>query len=101
MFKIISVERINDSRVKVYVRIDAIEWAKLKKKGQLGSLYSTDISNSVYRAYGVNAQYPTVSDRDNARGGIKWVTLYYNDTNWIPAPDNVIQVDFINRRKVA
>lgn len=101
MFKIISVSRYSADLVKVYIRMDAKEWHKLKKNSQLGSLYGIDISNAVYREYGVKAHCPTVSDRDNARGGIKRLTLYYNDSQWTNAPDNVIQVDFINKRKVA
>jgi hypothetical protein len=45
---------------------------------------------------GIRGYNPTVSDRDNAQGGLKWIDLYYADTQWVPAIDNVITHDFRN-----
>ena len=100
-FKIVSVQRIASDLVNVRVRMDAKEWTKARNKGQLGQLYGIDISNAAYRQYGVKAHTPTVSDKDRAQGGIKWLELTYRDTEWTSVPDNVIQVDFINKRRVA
>jgi len=93
-FRIVSVERSYQDTVKVRVRLDAKVWAKLKKANQLGQLYGIDISNAVSREYGVKAYQPTVADRDNARGGIKWIDLWYNDATWRQAPDNIVRPDF-------
>jgi hypothetical protein len=100
-FKIVSVERVSDGQVKVRVRMDAKAWHKLAKAGDLGFLYGVDISNEAYRAYGVKASNPTVSDRDRAQGGLKWIDLYYTDETWTPAIDNVIHVDFIAKKRKA
>lgn len=100
-FKIVSIERVSQGQVKVRVRMDAKAWLKARRAGALGQLYGVDISNAAYRQCGVKAYNPTVSDRERAQGGIKWLELYYHDESWAPAPDNVIRVDFINKRKVA
>lgn len=101
VFKITAVMRIDKETVQVNVRIDAKAWTKAKRDNALGALYGIDISNQAYRDYGVKASNPTVSDKDNASGGIKYLILYYADATWKPAPDNVIHVDFINKKRVA
>lgn len=99
-FKITCVKRLEKDTVLVEIRLDAKEWAKMRSKGQLGQLYGIDVSNAAYRQYGVKAHNPTVSDKARARGGIKWIDLYYTDTAWT-AIDNVIKVDFTNKKRVA
>ena len=93
-FRIVSVERSYQDTVKVRVRLDAKLWAKIKKADQLGQLYGIDISNAVSREYGVKAYQPTVADKDKARGGLKWIDLWYNDATWRQAPDNIVRPNF-------
>jgi hypothetical protein len=100
VFKIVNVSRADADTVFVKVRIDAKEWLKLKKSGQLGALYGIDISNAVYALYGVKASNPTVSDKDSAMGGIKWIDLWYRDSEWA-IKDNVINVDFKTKKRIA
>jgi hypothetical protein len=100
-FKIVSIENVASTSFKVRVRMDAKEWLKIKKQNGLGMLYGVDISNEVHSQTGIKAYNPSVSDQDRAQGGIKWLTLYYTDATWTPAPNNVVEVDFITRRKVA
>jgi hypothetical protein len=92
MFKITSVSRDYNDQVKVRVRVDAKYWNGMKKRGQLGCLYGIDISNECYKVHGVKAYNPTVSDKDRASGGLKWITLYYTDPLWRQAPDNVVSI---------
>jgi hypothetical protein len=87
MFKITNVYRSNDDTVKVSVQVNSKYWTKLKNKGDLGSLYGVDISNEVFRTYGVQAYNPTVSANKRCRMGFKWVHLYYTDTTWIDPAD--------------
>lgn len=61
----------------VRVSIEAKAWHRAKRQGQLGMLYGVDISNAVHRSHGVPAYNPTVSDKERARNGIKYVTLTY------------------------
>lgn len=96
-FKIVSVKRVSDGQVCVRIRMDAKAWRKADK----GALYGIDVSNEVYRRHGVKACEPTVADRDRASGGLKWIDLYYTDEAWVEAPDNIIKVDFINKRRAA
>lgn len=96
-FTINSVRRTYTDHVTVIVSIDAKLWAKAKAKGQLGELYGIDISNAVFREYGVKAYMPSVSDRRRASKGIKRIELTYLDASWREAPDNVIKVDFIKK----
>jgi len=98
-FKIVSIDRTSPETVMVKVRMDAKEWAKIKKQGQLGQLYGVDISNEAYRTHGVRAHNPTVQDSDRASGGVKWVKLWYADTVWGTEPSNVVNVDFQLRRR--
>jgi hypothetical protein len=93
------VVRISNNRVSVRVAIPASQWHESKRKGDLGHLYGVDISNFIYHATGVHAYYPTVDDRTRASGGVKVIELTYTDTDWVKAPNNVIQIDFINKRK--
>jgi hypothetical protein len=68
--------------VNVVVRMPVKEWAKLKKKGQLGQLYGIDISNALYAMnQNIPAHCPTVSDRDRAKNGIKTIRLSYRLTD--------------------
>lgn len=99
-FKIVSVSRVSEETVSVKVRMDAKAWLKAKRDKALGALYGVDISNEVYRTFGVKAYNPTVADRDNASGGIKWITLYYADNTWTNAPNNVIYVDFVSKKRI-
>lgn len=101
MFKIASVYRHNEELITVKVTLSAKEWFKAKNQGQLGQLYGVDISNAVYREYGVKAIYPIVGDRDRAKNGIKLIKLTYHDKEWQEPIDNVIRVDFQSRRRVA
>ena len=87
MFKITNVYRIDDQRVKVSVQVDSKYWTKLKNKGDLGSLYGVDISNEVFRTYGVQAYNPTVSANKRCRMGFKWIQLYYTDSTWVDPAD--------------
>ncbi|CAM6004839.1 unnamed protein product [Sphagnum balticum] len=100
MFNIQSIYRLDSDLVTVKVTMDAKAWLECKAKGQLGSLYGVDISNAVYRLSGVKASCPIVSDRDRAKNGIKVLELTYADSEWVEI-DNVIQVDFVNRKRVA
>lgn len=120
-FKIVDVSRIDKEIVRVKVRMDSKAWLKAKHTGALGQLYGIDISNAVSRQYGVMAYKPSVSDSDNAQGGIKWLELFYKDSQWaivdnvIPVNfmaryrpisndnnrDNLIKIDFINKRRIA
>lgn len=75
--------------------------AKIWRKADKGALYGIDVSNEVFRQYGVKAYNPSVSDRDRASGGLKWIDLYYIDETWSEPPNNVIEVDFINKRRAA
>jgi len=96
-----SVTRIDSDRVSVRVAIPAKQWQAAKRKGQLGQLYGVDISNFVYHACGVRAYNPTVDASRRAMDGVKFIELVYQDSDWTPGPDNVIHVDFINKRRVA
>lgn len=52
-------------------------FAKLKNKGDLGSLY-LDVSNELYSLNNnIPAYCPTVSSENRASGGLKTITLYY------------------------
>ncbi len=101
MFKLKSIQRVNEVSVKVCVEMDAGEWTKAKRDNALGQLYGIDISNEVYHLTGVKAYEPSVNDRNRSKDGIKLIELYYQDTVWQPAPDNVIIVDFVARRRAA
>lgn len=94
MFKVINIVRLNVELVQVKVQICSKEWNGIKAKGQLGQLYGVDISNLLYQDYGVQAYCPSVGDRDRAKNGLKTIDLTYQDKVWIPAPDNVVHVDF-------
>ena len=96
MFQINNVRRIDAETVLVTVTMDAKAWTKARSKG-LGMLYGIDISNAVYREYGIKAYNPTVADRDRAKAGIKTIQLYYADSVWIPKPNNVVRVQFAKR----
>lgn len=120
-FKVYNVSRIDSETVRVKVRMDSKAWLKAKHTGTLGQLYGIDISNAVSKQYGVIAYRPSVSDQDNARGGIKWLELTYQDSQWAPIDnvipvnfmaryrpilndnnrDNLIKVDFVNKRRIA
>ena len=101
MFNIINVSRISSDRVKVIVTMSGFQWTITRDKGGLGGLYGVDISNTVYREYGVMACNPTVKDTDRAKNGLKTIELIYDDSAWAPAVDNVIRVDFKTRKRVA
>lgn len=101
IFKIVRIERVDAETVRVDVRLDAKQWLATKQRGQLGALYGVDISNAAYRTHGVKASNPTVSDGERASGGIKYISMYYADATWTIAPDNVIYVDFINKKRLA
>lgn len=101
MFKIEMIYRHDADLVTVKVTMPAKEWLACKAKGQLGALYGVDISNQVYREFGVQASNPIVADDMRAKGGIKVLELSYADSTWIEPVNNVIRVDFISRRRVA
>jgi hypothetical protein len=101
MFKIVSVKKHWDNTVKVCVRMDAKEWHKIARKGDKGQLYGIDISNQVFRDYGVKAWNPAVNDRARARGGLKFIELFYTDPTWGATPPNVVRVDFQLKRRVS
>ena len=100
MFEIKSVSRISPDTVLVKVFISSKEWLKARNSGALGQLYGIDISNAAYRQHGVKASNPTVKDY-RAIGGVKVIDLTYQDSEWVEAPDNVIRVDFVNKRRAA
>jgi len=65
-------------KVVVRVAVPAKEWAKAKKKGELGQLYGIDISNHVYAINrNIPAHNPTVDDRSRASKGVKSISLTY------------------------
>lgn len=99
-FKIVSIARVDSSTVRVDVKMDAKDWNQAKIKDYLGHLYGTCISNEV-NSYGVKGIEPTVDHSARASKGVKFITLFYKDSEWTPAPDNVIKVDFINKRRAA
>ena len=101
MFEITKVRRISIDTVEVLVTMEAKLWGKYKRSGWLGSLYGIDISNAVYKLEGIKAICPSVGDRDRAINGYKTISLCYYDTAWIPAINNVINVDFKKRERVA
>lgn len=92
--RIYSVVRIGSEHVQVKVCMCVADWSQAKRKGELGRLYGIDISNAVYHMTGVKAYHPTVDDSARASNKLKFITLTYQDSEWAPAPDNVIQVDF-------
>lgn len=101
-FDIQSVERYSADTVRVVVTMIADVWKQYQKLGHLGQLYGVDVSNEVYRSYGVKAYNPTVADRDKASGGVKTITLYYADADWKPKqPGELIKVDFQSRKRIA
>ena len=100
MFRIFDIVRVSQDSVCVKVLIPAKEWNDIKTKGDLGFLYGVDISNTAFKEFGVKAHNPSVNDSERAKGGVKVIELFYSDSEWKPV-DNVIHVDFINRRKVA
>jgi hypothetical protein len=101
MFKIVTVSRYDAESVKVLIDIDADAWRDHAKRGDLGQLYGVDISNRVFREYGVKAYNPTVDHNSRAVKGVKRLTLYYADAQWKPAPlAQVIPVDFKTRRRL-
>lgn len=100
MIELKQVSRVSSELVQIVVTVDAKLWQKHKKNGQLGSLYGVDISNLVYRATGVKAYYPSVSDKTRAKNGLKVIFLTYVDPDWRPM-SNLIPVDFVNRCRAA
>lgn len=101
MFDIQKVRRINTDTVEVIVTMEAKLWTKYRNSGWLGSLYGIDISNAVYKLEGIKAYCPSVGDSDRAKAAVKTISLCYADTAWIPAPNNVVRVDFKKRERVA
>lgn len=104
MFSIVTVSKISSDTVRVLLTIDAKVWHKARKgKGAYGveCLYNVDLSDAVREQYGVDTHNPTVDDTRRAVSGIKTLVLFYNDAAWLPAPENVIRVDFMTRRRVA
>jgi len=103
MFKITSVYRYCSETVMVCVNVDAKEWSKLAKskdrRGALGSLYATDISNAAFREYGVHASTPSVCDTRRAKRGVKRISLVYRDAVWQPKPpvelDTLVDVEIV------
>ncbi len=90
-FTIESVKRHNSETVRVLISLDPKEWSAIRKSGNLGHFYCTEIGNELYRNYGgLRAYNPTVNDRDRAVNGKKWLCFYYTDNTWTAAPDNVI-----------
>lgn len=68
--------------VEVSVLVDAKAWAKMRDKGQLGSLYGVDISNAVYAInQAIPASRPTVGDSERASKGFKRISLTYSLTD--------------------
>lgn len=97
MFQVKNIVRVNADTVKVTVTMSIKEFNKAKKDS-LGQLFGIDISNHVYREYGVKAYNPTVDGiKTRAKNGIKTLQLYYRDDSWVYV-DNVIRVDFSARR---
>lgn len=94
MFTIISAVRLDSKSVQIKTTMNAMDWSVRKANRTLGALYATDISNAVYRSYGIRANVPTVSDHDSAVDGVKTVTLTYDDCEWAMKLTNVIEVDF-------
>jgi hypothetical protein len=102
MFTIKSVFRVDAETVRVLVAVDAKHWNTCKAKGHLAQLYCVDISNAIYRGYQVQAYKPSVGQGEcRASNGVKALTLDYADSVWVPAPDNVVRVDFKARKRVA
>ena len=99
MFKIESVYRSSSEFVTVKITMDVKNWNSARASG-LGSLYGIDVSNAVYREYGVKAYNPIVSDRLKAKGGIKLIELSYYDTDWNEV-NNVVYIDFVNKKRAA
>ena len=106
MFKITSVKRVNSHQVKASVSMFAKDWLEMKSKGSLGILYSTDISNAIARRYGVKARIPYVADYTKVVNNIKTFDLFFVDSTWEEKPsqeipNNVIFVDFVNKKRLA
>ena len=99
LFKVTHVRRIESRLVECRIEMTTKAWNEAKK--DLGYLFGIEISNYIYREYGVKAYNPMVDGiRDKSKKGIKYLSLTYEDTEWKPI-DNVIKVDFENKRKVA
>lgn len=99
MYSINSVRRIDSQTVRVSIQCDAKAWSKLRDAGDLGSLYGIDVSNEVYKTYGIKAYNPSVSHNDRARRGVKSIDLFYTDSQWVDVSQltyapNVTHVDF-------
>lgn len=58
--------------------VDTKEWKRLRDRGDLGSLYGVDLGNFLGRR-GILNEYavPIVSDRTNAKGGRKRISVEY------------------------
>lgn len=98
MFNVSSVRRIDSETVSVTITMEVKAWSKADK----GTLYGIDVSNAIHREYGVQAYYPSVSDKDRARCGIKTITLYYRDAVWQERlPAEIIKIDFVARKRIA
>ncbi len=98
--QIVSVNRVSIDSVEVCVTIAMPIWVAARDNGGLGQLYGIDLSNAIYHATGVKAYQPTVDDHARAKNGIKIIKLTCLDSEWTPC-DNVIRVDFINKKRVA
>jgi hypothetical protein len=100
MFQVKNIVRVDSETVKVTVTMDAKEFNKAKKQG-LGQLFGIDISNHVFREYGIKAYNPSVDGiKSRAVQGVKTLQLYYKDDAWV-YNDNVVRVDFAAKRVAA
>lgn len=54
------------------------DWEQIRKQGQLGHLYGTDLSNFLSRQ-GILNQYcvPVVDDRKRCKAGVKTISVEY------------------------
>jgi hypothetical protein len=103
MFSIKSVYRNCPELVTVMVTIDSRAWNDFRKNGHLGQLYGIDISNEVYRTYGVKAHNPTVNESIKVKTGTttKIIELTYADSEWVEKMGELIHVDFVAKKRVA